>query len=106
MSATTTNRLLILAQLLALSTLLLGLNFLIQTTGGTLFLFASVAPLLALIGLIILVRVGMYKYSSRHHLFDVAVYSAGEAIILDGGTGDDADLIQQGELVWLRHAEA
>ncbi len=105
MSAVTTNRLLILAQLLALSTLLLGLNFLIQTTGGTLFLFASVAPLLALIGLVILVRVGIYKYNARHHLFDVEVYSAGEVIIREGDPGDCAYFIQDGEVEVLRHEE-
>ena len=105
MSAATITRLVILAQLLALATLLLGLNFLIQTTGGTLFLFASVAPLLALIGIVILIRVGIYKYNVRHHLFDVETYSAGEVIIREGDPGDCAYFIQEGEVEVLRHEE-
>jgi len=102
LSSTLHNRLLIVAQLLALAALALGLNFLIQTTGGTLFLFASVAPLLMIVGIVILVAVGIGKYNASHHLFDVETYSPGEVIIREGEPGVCAYFIQAGEVEVVR----
>jgi hypothetical protein len=42
------------AQVLALATMLLGLQFLMNTTGGTLFVFASFGPLLVTTAILIL----------------------------------------------------
>ena len=102
LSSTWHNRLLIVAQLLALAALALGLNFLLRTTGGTLFLFASVAPLLMIIGIVILVAVGIGKYNASHHLFDVETYSPGEVIIRQGEPGLCAYFIQAGEVEVVR----
>jgi hypothetical protein len=102
LSSTWNNRLLILAQLLALAALALGLNFLVRTSGGTLFLFASVAPLLMLVGIVILVAVGINKYNASHHLFDVETYKPGEVIIRQGDPGVCAYFIQAGEVEVLR----
>lgn len=98
LSPTSSSRLLILAQLLALAALALGLNFLVQTSGGTLFLFASVAPLLMGIGIVILAWVGLQRYRASHHLFDVETYSPGEVIIREGDAGDCAYFIQEGQV--------
>ena len=97
LSSTLTNRLLIVAQLLALTALGLGLNFLIRTSGGTLFLFASVAPLLVIIA-IVLAGVGIPTYNASHHLFDVETYSPGEVIIREGEPGVCAYFIQEGQV--------
>ena len=79
LSSTFTNRLLIAAQLLALTALALGLNFLIRTTGGTLFLFASVAPVLVILAIVILAGVGIQRYNASHHLFEVESFFAGRS---------------------------
>lgn len=102
LSSTITNRLLVAAQLLALTALALGLNFLVQTSGGTLFLFASVAPLLVFLAIIILVGIGIHKYNASHHLFDVETYSPGEVIIREGEPGVCAYFIQDGQVEVVR----
>lgn len=102
LSSSSHNRLLIAAQLLALAALALGLNFLVRTSGGTLFLFASVAPVLMLVGIAILVGVGISKYNASHHLFDVETYSPGEVIIRQGEPGLCAYFIQAGEVEVIR----
>jgi hypothetical protein len=102
LSSSSHNRLLIAAQLLALAALALGLNFLVRTSGGTLFLFASVAPLLMIVGIAILVGVGISKYNASHHLFDVETYSPGEVIIRQGEPGLCAYFIQAGEVEVVR----
>jgi hypothetical protein len=98
LSSTVTNRLLIAAQLLALTALVLGLNFLIRTTGGTLFLFASVAPLLVMLAIVILAGVGIHRYNASHHLFEGESFSPGEVIIREGEPGICAYFIQEGQV--------
>jgi hypothetical protein len=105
LNSTKTKWFLIGAQLLALTALALGLNFLIQTSGGTLFLFASVAPLLVIIAIVILAGVALYRYNARHHLFDVETYSSGEVIIREGDPGDCAYFIQEGQVEVVRQEQ-
>ena len=57
-----TQWLLILAQLLALTAMLLGIQFLANTTGGTLFVFASIGPVLVGAGILILAGVLMQRF--------------------------------------------
>jgi hypothetical protein len=104
-NSTITNRFLIVAQVLALTSLGLGLNFLVQTSGGTLFLFASVAPLLVILAIAILVGVGVYIYNASHHLFKVETYSPGEVIIREGEPGVCAYFIQEGQVEVLRQEQ-
>jgi len=99
------DRLLIAAQLLALVALVLGLNFLLQTSGGTLFLFASVAPLLVILAIALIVGVGVYKYKLSHHLFEVETYAPGEVIIRQGEPGVSAYFIQQGQVEVVRNEQ-
>ena len=101
----TTSTLLIVAQVLALAALALGLNFLLNTSGGTLFLFASVAPLLMLIGIILMVGVGVYKYNLSHHLFEVETYSPGAVIVRQGDPGACAYFIQDGQVEVVRNEQ-
>lgn len=94
--------LIIAAQLLALLALALGLNFLIDTTGGTLFLFASVAPALVLLAIVILAGVAIYRYNTSHHLFDIENYGPGEIVFREGDPGECAYFIHSGEVEVLR----
>lgn len=97
--------LLIAAQLMALAALGLGLNFVLNTSGGTLFLFASVAPLLMIIGIILLIGVGVYKYNLSNRLFDVETYLPGSVIVRQGEPGSCAYFIQDGKVEVIRNEE-
>lgn len=96
------SRLLFLAQVLALVALALALNFLIRTSGGTLFLFASVAPVLVIAAIVILVGVGISKYNASHRLFEVETYSPGDVIVRQGEPGACAYFIQAGQVEVVR----
>lgn len=93
-----TQKLLILAQVLSLITMVFGLQFLMNTTGGTLFLFATVGPLLLTVALIILVGVGVYNFRRRHSLFTSKFFDAGEIVFRQGDEGDSAYFIRSGNL--------
>jgi hypothetical protein len=105
LSSKGTDRLVIAAQLLALASLGLALNFLLDTSGGTLFLFASIGPLLVGLAIVILVSVGVYRYNRSHHLFDMETYSPGEVIIRQGEAGECAYFIQEGQVEVVRNEE-
>jgi hypothetical protein len=94
----TSQKLLIAAQVLALITLVFGLQFLIETTGGTLFLFATIGPLLLTIALILLIGVGIYKFRRRHSLFVTETYEPGQIIFRQGDEGDSAYFIRSGDV--------
>ena len=104
-SSKITGGLLIAAQMLALAALGLGLNFLLNTSGGTLFLFASVAPLLMIIGIILFIGVGVYKYNLSHRLFDVETYLPGSVIVRQGEPGSCAYFIQDGKVEVIRNEQ-
>ncbi len=86
------------AQLLTLAALILGLNFLIHTTGGTLFLFASVAPVLVLISIAIFAAVAIYRFRASHNLFEIETYRPGEVVFQQGDAGDCAYFIHNGRV--------
>ena len=94
----TAQKLLIAAQVLALITLLFGVQFLMETTGGTLFLFATVGPALLTIAIVILLVVGIQKFRRRHSLFSSATYEPGQSIFRQGDEGDCAYFIRSGEV--------
>ena len=94
----TLQKLLIVAQILALLTLVLGLQFLISTTGGTLFMFATIGPLLLTIALALLIGVGVYKMRRRHSLFVSATFEPGQNVFRQGDEGDCAYFIRSGEV--------
>jgi Cyclic nucleotide-binding domain len=101
----TKQRLLITAQLLSLAAMLLGLQFLYNTTGGTLFAFSTLGPLLVTIAVLLLVGVGIQSLVRRHRLFTFVTYHPGEIIFHQGEEGDAAFFIQSGEVEVLREQE-
>jgi CRP-like cAMP-binding protein len=94
--------LLILAQLLSLVTFVIGLAFLINTNGGTLFLFAAVAPALALISAVTMAGVAIHRFRQQHSLFYFSVFKPGEVICHEGEEGDCAYFLQSGQVEVLR----
>jgi len=90
--------LLVLAQVLALITLLFGLQFLMSTTGGTLFLFATFGPPFVTIAVIILIGVGIYEFRRRHSLFVSQTFEPGQVIFQQGDVGDCAYFIRKGDV--------
>ena len=97
-----TRWLLITAHVLTLLTLALGLQFLLATTGGTLFLFSSVAPVLVFLCVVIVAWVAFDRFRKRHSLFRFEKYAPGQMLIRQGETGDCAFFIQSGEVEVLR----
>jgi hypothetical protein len=94
-------KLLIFAQVLALCALALGLQFLWNTTGGTVFAFSTFAPLLTGIATVILIAILVYRFRKRHSLFDRATFEPGQEIFRQGDEGECAYFIRSGEVeVW------
>jgi hypothetical protein len=91
-------RLVIVAQLMVVAALLLGLQFVVRTTGGTLFLAASIAPVLAIGAAILVAGVLIYRYRKQHSLFAMEVFEPGEVIFSQGDLSDCAYFIQSGEV--------
>jgi len=89
---------LVAAQLLALLSFLLALQFLMRTTGGTLFLFSTVAPILVLLAVVLVLGVAAYRFLRRHSLFVIENVEAGQVIFQQGEEGDCAYFIQSGEV--------
>jgi len=89
--------LLMFAQILVLAALLLGLQFIIRTTGGSLFLAASLAPALTIVGVVISAALLLYRYTRRHSLFLKEEYAPGEAVFKKGDNPDCAYFVVSGE---------
>jgi hypothetical protein len=90
--------LIVAAQILALAALVFGLQFLLNTTGGTLFLFATVGPVLVGAGVIIVAGVLFYTYRKRHSLFEFETFEPGRVIFRQGEEGECAYFIRSGEV--------
>lgn len=90
------------AQVFALMAYLLGLGFLFRTSGGTLFLFSTVAPLLAGMAALAIAAVLIYRFVRRQSLFVFAVFEPGDVICMQGEEGDWAYFIQSGEVEVVR----
>ena len=99
-------KLLIGAQVLALLALGLGLQFLWNTTGGTVFAFTTIAPGLTGIASIILIVLLIQRFRRRHSLFDRATYEAGQEIFRQGEEGECAYFIRSGEVEVLQDGKA
>jgi Cyclic nucleotide-binding domain len=91
-------RLLIVAQLLALVAYALGLQFLADTTGGTLFVFSVIAPLLVVLALAIIIGVLAWKFLRSHSLFYYETFRPGQTVFEQGDLGDCAYFIHSGEV--------
>lgn len=93
---------LIVAQLITLASLLMGLNFVMSTTGGTLFLFASISPVLVILSIVIFAGVAIYRFRASHHLFQIETYKPGEIIFHQGEAGECAYFIHSGKVEVLK----
>ena len=98
LNSTATRTALVGAQLLALVSFLLALQFLMRTTGGTLFLFSTIAPMLTMLGAAAVLGLAAYRILRRHSLFVVENVDAGQVIFQQGEEGDCAYFIQSGEV--------
>jgi Cyclic nucleotide-binding domain len=97
-----TRVLLVAGQLLALTTFILALVFLHRTTGGTLFLFSTIGPTLALLAALSVLGVATFRFLRRHSLFEIEDFGPGEVIFQEGEEGDCAYFIHSGEVEVVR----
>ncbi len=102
LNSASSRALLIGAQVLALIIFALALQFLERTTGGTLFLFSTIAPLLALFAAAAVLGVAAYRFLRRHSLFDIEDVQPGKVIFQQGEEGDCAYFIHSGEVEVVR----
>jgi hypothetical protein len=90
------------AQILALTVFILALVFLRRTTGGTLFLFSTIAPVLALGATVAVLGVTTYRFLRRHSLFEIEDVEPGQVIFRQGEDADCAYFIRDGEFAVVR----
>jgi CRP-like cAMP-binding protein len=83
---------------LTLAALLIALQFVLKTTGGTLFLFTMAAPPLVLFSIAILLICSIDEYRQTHRLFDVECHEAGQTVFSQGDQGNCAYFIRRGEV--------
>ena len=102
LNSATSRILLVTAQLLALVVFILALVFLKRTTGGTLFLFSTVAPVLVMLGVAAVFGVVAYRFLRRHSLFEIEDIEPGQVIFREGEEGDCAYFIHGGEFAVTR----
>ena len=102
LNSAATRTLLILSQLLALAVFILALEFLRRTTGGTLFLFSTIAPLLVMLATVAVLGVATYRFLRRHSMFEIEDVGPGQVIFRQGEEGDCAYFIHNGEFAVVR----
>lgn len=88
----------ILGQVLVLAALGLGLHFVLRTTGGTVFLFTALAPLLILAAMAIVAWLAIEAFRKRHHLFHRQVFKPGQVVFREGDAAACAYFIECGEV--------
>lgn len=93
---------LIFAQLLVLAALCLGLQFIVRTTGGSLFLAASLAPVLTVAAIVLGGGILMYRWSRSHSLFNTEEFEPGEVVFQAGDSSECAYFIKSGQVDILR----
>ena len=98
LNSAATRALLVGAQVLALIVFVLALIFLAYTTGGTLFVFSTIAPVLAALAAIAVLAVAIARFLRRRSLFEVEEFGPGQVIFRQGEEGDCAYFIQSGEV--------
>lgn len=98
-------RLLLLAHVLALGVYGLALWFLVSSTGGVTFLFSTVGPALVAACVLIIAGVTIHRFLRSHSLFSYQIYQPGEIVFQQGEQGDCAYFIQSGqvEVVQIEH---
>ena len=82
-----------------------GLQFLFNTTGGTVFVFTSLAPMLIGLSILILVGVLLHIFRQRHRLFHLQEYEPGAVVFHEGDRGDCVYFIRSGEVEVVRETD-
>ena len=91
-------RLTITSLALTLVALLLGLQFVYRTTGGTLFLFSAVAPIFVVSAIAIFLWTVIIEFRQAHKLFTIEHFPEATTIFRQGDPGDFAYFIRKGEV--------
>jgi hypothetical protein len=104
LDTTTGAKILVFAQVLVLIAFLLGLQFMLRTTGGSLFLAASLGPPLSVIALILTAGLLFHQYKKRHSLFVGEEYAHGEVVFRKGDISHCAYFIVSGEAEVVKEA--
>ena len=78
--------------------LLLELLFVIHTTGGTVFLFSTLAPALVLVAIGLAGVAVVIEFRRAHRLFTTERFDAGQIVFRQGDSGDCAYFIRAGEV--------
>jgi len=91
-------RLTITSLALTLVALLLGLQFVYRTTGGTLFLFSAVAPVFVISAIAMFLWTVIFEFRQAHKLFTIENFPEGTTIFRQGDPGDCAYFIRKGEV--------
>ena len=91
-------RLTIMSLALTLVALLLGLQFVYRTTGGTLFLFSAVAPIFVISAIAIFLWTVIFEFRQAHKLFTIEDFPEATTIFRQGDPGDCAYFIRKGEV--------
>ncbi len=92
----------VVAQLLTLVALGTGLCFVTNTSGGTVFLFTTVAPLFGGIASLIVIGAAIVVYRRRQSLFSSVTLQPGQILFRQGDIGDCAYFIRSGSVEVLR----
>lgn len=92
------HRLRIASLVLTLVALLIGLQFVYRTTGGTLFLFSTLAPALVITAIIIFLWAEIFEFRQAHKLFSIERYPAGATIFRQGDPANCAYFIRKGNV--------
>lgn len=95
-------RLLIAALLLTLASFAAALQFVFNTTGGTLFVFAVLGPALVALSIVMLAAALIYEFRQRHKLFVIERFEPGQTVCRHGDAGDRAYFIRSGEVEVVR----
>jgi len=91
-------RLTITSLALTLAALLLGLQFVYRTTGGTLFLFSAVAPIFVISAITIFLWTVIFEFRQAHKLFTIEHFPEATTIFRQGDPGDCAYFLRRGEV--------
>lgn len=78
--------------------MLSGLLFVHRTTGGTLFLFSFLAPILVLAAIALYAVIQILEFRQRHKLFIIEIFPAGSTVFRQGDPADSAYFIRSGEV--------
>jgi hypothetical protein len=78
--------------------LLVELQFVLHTTGGTVFLFSVLAPALVMVAIALVGTAIFIEYRQAHKLFITERFDVGQTVFRQGEPGDCAYFIRTGEV--------